>query len=147
MFQKAITVEPRFGGRNFMGSEDFVQEAFVGYKYGTFSKLGIVCERTPRSAYPQDQAGAAEESKEDAMDVDEDSSQQNPAANKLNRFNMQTFLEKVKKQSEKPQNAQKLLPKAIKMSMYAQMPTAHGSELYMVREDGEHWIERMRLEL
>ena len=39
---------PLVGGK-FMGSEDFVQEAFVGYKYGSLMKLGVVCERTPRS--------------------------------------------------------------------------------------------------
>lgn len=101
----------------FMGSEDFVQEAFVGYKYGSLMRLGVVCERTPRSQYPQNQAAAAEENKEEAMDVDEDSSGQVQAA-KMKKFNMKTFLEKVKKQSEKPQNAQKLLPKAIKLNQY-----------------------------
>ena len=66
MFQRAILVEPRIGGKKFMGSEDFVQEAFVGYKYGTYFKLGVFCERTKPSDYP-------EEIEEDKMEVDESS--------------------------------------------------------------------------
>ena len=80
------------------------------------------------------------------MDVDEDSSGQ-VQADKMKKFNMKTFLEKVKKQSEKPQNAQKLLPKAIKMNQYVQLPTPNGSILYVVREDGECWIEKLQLSL
>ena len=44
MFQRAITVHPH--GCNHMGSDRFAQETLIGYKYGTFSKLGLICERT-----------------------------------------------------------------------------------------------------
>ena len=75
MFQKAILVKPE--GTHFMGHENFIQEAFVGYKYGTFSKLGIICERTTPSGG------------EEAMDVDEESKVEPVAAtNNMNKFNL-----------------------------------------------------------
>lgn len=59
-----------------MGHESFVQEAFVGYKYGTFSKLGIICERNPSGG-------------EEAMDVDEESKVEPDApASNMNEFNL-----------------------------------------------------------
>eukprot|EP00354_Favella_ehrenbergii_P004129 CAMPEP_0170464862 /NCGR_PEP_ID=MMETSP0123-20130129/9415_1 /TAXON_ID=182087 /ORGANISM="Favella ehrenbergii, Strain Fehren 1" /LENGTH=61 /DNA_ID=CAMNT_0010730601 /DNA_START=1232 /DNA_END=1417 /DNA_ORIENTATION=- len=58
---------------------------------------------------------------------------------------METFLAKVKKQSEKPQNAQKLLPKSLKITSYEQLPCPGGSILYAVREDGDCQIERLKL--
>lgn len=73
-----------------------MQEAFVGYKYGTFSKLGLVTEHTPLSAYPK---SSAEESKEDEMEVDEQSS----GPRDLTQFNMDKFLASVHKQSMKSQ--------------------------------------------
>ena len=61
-----------------MSQENFIQEAFVGYKYGTFSKLGVVCQRTP----------VAEETKHDeGMEVDQAAS-----ATSMDKFNMETFL-------------------------------------------------------
>jgi len=63
MFQRAIRVNPI--GTNFMMSEKFVQECFVGYKYGTFTKLGFICERTKPEDYFEE-----ENKEEDSMDVD-----------------------------------------------------------------------------
>lgn len=73
MFEKAIVVHPQ-GGKFWM-DEKIVQEAFVGYKYGTYFKLGLVCEHTPESAYPEnnvnsDTVNAEEEKKEEEMQVD-----------------------------------------------------------------------------
>ena len=41
-------------------------ESFVGYKYGTYFKLGVFCERTNPSDY-------LDEIEEDIMEVDESS--------------------------------------------------------------------------
>ena len=79
-----------------MMGEQFVQEAFVGYKYGTFSKLGLVTEHTPLSAYPQ---SSAEEENKDDMEVDEQSS----GPRDLTQFNMDKFLAAVHNQSLKSQ--------------------------------------------
>ena len=77
MFEKAIVVHPE-GGKFWM-DDRIVQEAFVGYKYGTYFKLGLVCEHTPASAYTQSansdtQLNAEEEKKEEEMQVDEQNS-------------------------------------------------------------------------
>ena len=66
MFQRAILIYPH--GREFkqFGQEKFVMESFVGYKYGTYFKLGVFCERTNPSDYP-------DEIEEDKMEVDESS--------------------------------------------------------------------------
>ncbi len=70
--------------------ERLVQEAFVGYKYGTYFKVGLVCEHTPISAYQNGE----EEKKEDQMEVDEQSSV--PAvADPLAKFNLDKFLNQV----------------------------------------------------
>ena len=66
MFQRAIRVNPI--GTDYMMSDTFVQECFVGYKYGSYYKLGLVCERTKPEDYPQE-----ESKEEDSMDVDETS--------------------------------------------------------------------------
>ena len=51
VFQEAILVHPTMNYRYFC-SDKFVSETMIGYKYGTFSKLGVVCERTDPSQYP-----------------------------------------------------------------------------------------------
>ena len=55
--------------RHFAGDK-FVQETMIGYKYGSFSKLGIVCERTDPSLYPNQEEVKQEE---EPMEVDETS--------------------------------------------------------------------------
>ena len=55
MFQRAILVNPVMEREQYFGSDKFVQEALVGYKYGTFYKLGFLCERTPLSVYPNEE--------------------------------------------------------------------------------------------
>ena len=65
-------------GIDHMGIDKFAQECFIGYKYGTFYKLGIICERTKPEQYAI-AASSEEESKEggeEPMQVDEDSSMQ-----------------------------------------------------------------------
>ena len=46
--------------KHFAGDK-FVQETMISYKYGTFSKLGIVCERTNPSQYPDQEEVKQEE--------------------------------------------------------------------------------------
>ena len=92
----------------------------------------------------------AEDGESAAMDVDETSEQQPAAPNQadnLQKFNMDTFLAKVKLQSEKPQNSQKLIKRSIKITNCEQLPCPGGSMVYLVREDGEPIIERFRLSL
>ena len=61
-------------------------------------------------------------------------------------FNMTTYMEKVRQQSLKSQNAQKLIPKSLKMTQYVQLPRADGiSTIYVVREDGECQIDVFKL--
>ena len=45
MFQRAIVVDPTLSV-SYMGDDKFVQETLIGYKYGSYTKLGLVCERT-----------------------------------------------------------------------------------------------------
>lgn len=54
---------------SYLGEDKFVQETFIGYKYGSYSKLGLVCERTDPSAYEE----VKQDSDEDSMQVDETS--------------------------------------------------------------------------
>ena len=66
MFQRAILIYPHGRDFNQFGQEKYVMESFVGYKYGTYYKLGLFCERTKPEDYPDEQ----EEMK---MEVDESS--------------------------------------------------------------------------
>ena len=72
-----------------MGDDDFLQEAFVGYKYGTFSKFGLVCERLPPSAYGPGENG-------DSMEVDEGSAVAMVQKDDLSKFNMDSLLARAK---------------------------------------------------
>lgn len=92
-----------------MGDDKFAQECFIGYMYGTFKKLGFICERTTQEQYA---AALNEERKEgeEPMQVDEDSSMAAAATTSaseqktrdLSAFNMAEFKRKLKKQTDKP---------------------------------------------
>ena len=69
IFQLAIPVYPQ--GGEYLGDDVVAQEMFVMYKYGSFQKLGLVCERTPSDQYP---AGALETRQEEEEKKDEEGS-------------------------------------------------------------------------
>ena len=97
MFQRAIVVDPLLR-EDYLGQDKWVQETLVGYKYGSYTKLGFICERTPEADYPKTSTD-----RDEGMEVDETS--QGPVdakASKLDEFNMVAFLKAVKRQGEKP---------------------------------------------
>lgn len=117
MFQRAITVHPN--GIKHMGEDKFVQECLIGYKYGTFSKLGLICERTKPELYTVEESKGNAGSGEEPMEVDEDSSLQAAAAGQaevvvstkqrdLTAFNLAEFERKLMLQNERPMAKQKV---------------------------------------
>ena len=155
MFQRAITVHPN--SVRHMGDDKFAQACFVGYKYGTFTKLGIICERTRPEQYAN--AGAEEEVKggEQAMEVDEDSNMQAAAAQSqksnakdgvkdLSAFNMEEFIRKIKMQGEKPQDKQKVHQRNIKVLNLKQVGSeSEGNIIFIVPELGDSIVKRFRI--
>lgn len=65
MFQSAFRAGPF--GRQFFMHERFVQESYVGYKYGSYFRLGLICKRTR----PEDYPAADQQDEEVKMEVDE----------------------------------------------------------------------------
>ena len=91
MFQMAVSVHPEFAERDnsFFGEERFIQAKFVAYKYGSWLKLGLICERTKAEDYPSEESKEEEEQK---MVVDESAGPRD-----LTDFNMDTFMKAVKR--------------------------------------------------
>ena len=138
-----------------MGDEKFAQECFIGYMYGTYKKLGFICERTSQEQYA---AAQDEESKggEEPMQVDEDSSMMAAAADPtsaqtqktrdLSAFNMAEFKRKLKKYTDQPQEKQKVFPRNVKILNYDQVITAAGENiLYVVPDIGDSICRRFRI--
>ena len=151
MFQKAIPVHPN--GFKHMGNDRFAQECFVGYKYGTLYKLGIICERTRPEQYALAQNGEESKTGEEPMQVDESSDMQAATSNaaqshsrSLDHFNMAEFARKFKKQTERPQEKQKVFPKNIKFANSEQIFTETGENiLYVVPNTGESIVRRFKI--
>ena len=52
MFQRAISVYPHGCDFEHFGNDKFAMASLVGYKYGSYFKLGFLCERTKPEDYP-----------------------------------------------------------------------------------------------
>ena len=143
MFQRAISVYPNGCGFEHLGNDKFAMASFVGYKYGSYFKLGLLCERTKPEDYPQE--GASEEQK---MEVDESSqTQAAPQGGKrdLTQFNMIKFREMLTKQGNKDQNAQKLMKRNIRMNTFEQVVTDEGNIIHIVPDTGDSIVYRYRI--
>ena len=87
------------------------------------------------------------------MQVDESSEMQAAASNSatshsrnLDHFNMAKFAQNVKKQTEKPQERQKVFPKNIKFANSEQIFTESGENiLYVVPNTGDSIVRRFKI--
>lgn len=62
----------------------------MGYKYGTFSKFGLVSERTPLSAYASTACAAS-------IEIEEEKKEEELVPRDLTKLNVAKFLDQVHK--------------------------------------------------
>ena len=87
------------------------------------------------------------------MQVDENSSMGAAASNmqvqktkNLSAFNMAEFKRKLKMQTDKPQEKQKVLPRNVKILNYEQVVTETGENiLYIVPDTGDSIVRRFKI--